>query len=92
MEDSTFYLNDINELDLNIEKGALKIVDRYKKAVVFFTIICCKNKFNKIDFTYAQSNRVKGFEFYDAEIMALNDLKPKKQPPSDEPVNNFRIR
>jgi hypothetical protein len=90
--DGVFHLNDINELPLKIEKGTFKIVKDYKKAIVYFTIISFENKHKVIDWTNGTGNRVKGFEFFDAEILALQDLKPKKPDISNEPVNNFRIR
>jgi len=87
-----FYSDEINELPLQINKGDLKIVNKYKKAVVFFTLISFENKFKVTEYTVGLGHRVKGFEFYEAEMMALRDLRPKKPEVSDEPINNFRIR
>lgn len=92
LRDGEFYLDDINELPMQVDKGTFKILDEYRKAIVFFTIISYENKTESPVFTYSKGHRFKGFEHFDAETLALKDLEPKKPPLSDKPVNIFRKR
>lgn len=92
LRDGEFYLDEINELPMQVDKGTFKIMDEYRKAIVFFTIISYKNKTESPVYTYSKGHRFKGFEHFDAEMMALKDLEPKKPTVSDKPVNIFRRR
>lgn len=92
LTDGTFYPDELNELPMQVEKGTFKIMDEYRKAVVYFTIISYQNKTESPVYTYSIGHRYKGFEHFDAEMMALKDLEPPKPPVSDKPVNIFRRR
>ena len=81
-----------NALPLLIDEGTFKILNDYNKVIIFFTIISIENVNKETVYTNGTGHRFKGFEFFDAELMAMRDLRPKKPPVSDEPVNIFRKR